>query len=38
VKWLLLFRVYEVLFDELRADTEWATSDESEEATEEVTR
>jgi CRISPR-associated protein Cst1 len=38
VKWLLLFRVYEVLFDELRADTEWATSDESEKATEEVTR
>ena len=38
VKWLLLFRVYEVLFDELRADTEWTTSDESEEVTEEVTR
>ena len=38
VKYLLLFRVYEMLYDELRADTEWTTSDESEEVTEEVTR
>jgi len=37
VKWLLLFRVYEVLFDELKADTEWATSGEDEAYTEEVT-
>jgi len=36
VKWLLLFRVYEVLFDELSADTEWTTSDETEETLEEV--
>lgn len=35
VKWLLLFRVYEVLFDELKDDPTWATRDEEE--TEEVT-
>jgi len=29
--------VYEVLFDELKADTEWATSGEDEAYTEEVT-
>jgi len=38
VKWLLLFRVYEVLYDELRADMEWTTGDETEETIEEVVR
>ncbi len=36
VKWLLLFRVYELLFDELRVDTEWTSSDETKETLEEV--
>ncbi|MFQ5793579.1 MAG: type I-B CRISPR-associated protein Cas8b1/Cst1 [Candidatus Bipolaricaulia bacterium] len=35
VKYLLLFRVYEVLFDELKDDADWKTNDEIEE-TEEV--
>jgi CRISPR-associated protein Cst1 len=36
VKWLLLFRIYEVLFDELKEDAEWKRSDETEETFEEV--
>jgi CRISPR-associated protein Cst1 len=36
IKFLLLFRVYEMLYDELRADAEWTTSDETKEILEEV--
>lgn len=35
VKWLLLFRVYEMLFDELKNDLDWQVTDETNE-TEEV--